>query len=124
MNFFRPGSFFKSLDYAVKGLKYTYTHEQNFRVHTFAAAAVILLALLFQVELREAVILILVVASVLVLEIVNTVFEKITDLVKPRLNHYVEVIKDLMAAAVLISSVAALLVGILIFFPYVRAILE
>ena len=72
----------------------------------------------FQVSLWQAIILILVIASVLVLELINTIFEKMVDILRPRIHYYAEVIKDVMAAAVLVTSIAAVIVGILIFAPY------
>ena len=73
----------------------------------------------FQVKVWEAVALIIVMGMVLILELVNTIFEKIVDILKPRIHHYVEVIKDIMATAVLMASVGAAIVGIIIFYPYI-----
>jgi diacylglycerol kinase len=55
---------------------------------------------------------------VLVLEIINSIFERIVDVYKPRLNPYVRDIKDMMAAAVLIASLGAAIIGLMIFIPY------
>jgi diacylglycerol kinase len=56
--------------------------------------------------------------AVLVLESLNTIFEHLSDILKPRLHDYVRIIKDIMAATVLITSLGALVVGIIIFWPY------
>lgn len=66
----------------------------------------------------EAVALIFVIIAVLILELLNTVLEIFVDLVKPRMHHYSQIIKDMMAAAVLLASLGALFVGIIIFAPY------
>jgi undecaprenol kinase len=55
---------------------------------------------------------------VLAMELLNTALEYFTDLLKPRLHHYVLVIKDTMAAAVLITSLGALIIGLIIFIPH------
>ena len=52
------------------------------------------------------------------MEILNTVLEYLIDLLKPRLHHYVHVIKDVMAGAVLLTALIALAVGVVIFYPY------
>ena len=52
------------------------------------------------------------------MEILNTALEYFTDLLKPRLHSYVYTIKDLMSAAVLVSSLGAVTVGLIIFIPY------
>ncbi len=61
---------------------------------------------------------------VLIMELINTVFERIADVIKPRIHPYVRLIKDVMAAVVLISSLVAVAVGIIIFLPYVRELLK
>jgi diacylglycerol kinase len=52
------------------------------------------------------------------MEILNTALEKFTDLLKPRLHHYVSYIKDIMAGGVLITAIGALVGGGLLFYPY------
>lgn len=103
----------------MRGFEYTFRHEQNFRVQVFVAIAVILLMIMLPVKLWEAIILIMIIVSVLILEILNTIFEKITDLLKPRLSHYVQIIKDMMAMAVLLASVGAIVIGLIIFLPHI-----
>lgn len=76
----------------------------------------------FDLTTVERALLILVTASVLVLEIVNSVVERIIDILKPRIHHYVEEIKDITAAAVLVASFSAAIVGLLIFWPHIATI--
>jgi diacylglycerol kinase len=45
-------------------------------------------------------------------------------MLKPRIHSYVAVIKDLMAATVLIASLAAIIIGGIIFFPYLANLLK
>ena len=56
--------------------------------------------------------------TVLVLELLNSSIERLVDLAKPRLHEEAGTIKDLMAGAVLLASMVAVIVGILIFWPY------
>ena len=108
----------KSFRYAWRGFCYAYKNEQSFRIQFFVSIIVIFLMIIFRVTVLEAIILVLVMVMVLVLELINTVFEQLSDILKPRVHSYVEVIKDVTAAAVLVASVAALAVGLLIFLPY------
>jgi len=112
----------KSYSYAVKGLIKTFREEQNLKIQTFASLAVLILGIYFRLSRIEWAILTLVVCSVLTAEITNSAIERITDVLKPRINTYVKEIKDIMAAAVLLSSIAAIIVGVIIFFPYVSKI--
>ena len=112
--------FFRSFQYALRGLAYTWRQEQNFRVQSVMAVVVIIFMIVFRTNTAESVALIGIMALVLILELVNTVFEKLVDILKPRMFHYVGIIKDMMASAVLLASLAAIGVGVLIFYPYIR----
>ncbi|KKW01830.1 MAG: diacylglycerol kinase [Parcubacteria group bacterium GW2011_GWC2_49_9] len=118
MTFFTSGRFRRSFQYAFRGLAYVARQEQSFRLHIIATVLVIALMLYLGVNLREAVILFMVITSVLVLELINTIFESLVDMLQPRIHHLAQVIKDIMAAAVFIASVGALIIGLLIFIPY------
>lgn len=115
-------SFQNSLKYAANGLKYAYSHEQNFRLQTAAAILVIICIGIFRVERRDIFILILLIGSVMVLELINTAMEHFLNVVEPKIHILAQAIKDVMAAAVLLSSICALILGIMIFWPYIRAL--
>lgn len=115
---FRIRLFFRSFRFALKGLRYAFQHEQSFRVQTGVAALVLLLMATVRVTIAEALILILVIMGVLTVELLNTTLEKFVDTMKPRIHYSVEIIKDLMAAAVLVMSLGAVIVGLLIFLPH------
>lgn len=108
----------KSFKYAFRGLAIIFREEQNFRIHVFCACIVFIFALMFRIRLLEALILLLSVTLLLVLEIINTAFEKFQDLLKPRVHHYVGYMKDILAGAVLLSALSATLTALIIFFPY------
>ncbi|MEI8344116.1 MAG: diacylglycerol kinase [Candidatus Moraniibacteriota bacterium] len=112
--------FLKSLKHAIDGLTYAVAHERNFRIELFVAILVLFLIFVFKVKNWEAIILILMIMWVLIAELINTVLERVMDILKPRIHPYAHLIKDLMAGAVLISSVVAIAVGVIIFYPYFR----
>lgn len=114
----------KSFKYAWRGLRSVFKAEQNFRVQTAAALVVVLCVIFFPLLQWEKILLILLSIMVLVMELVNTALERFTDLLKPRLSYYVETIKDSMAAAVLLTSLAAVIVGILILGPHLLALVK
>ncbi len=109
----------KSFRYAMRGFWFVFKSEQNIRIHLIVSAVVIILMIYLQVALWQAIILFLVMSLVIILELINTVFEKLVDVLRPRIHFYVQVIKDIMAAAVLVATVGAVIIGILIFAPYV-----
>ena len=51
------------------------------------------------------------------MEIANSAVERVTDVLKPRIDGYVKDIKDIMAAAVMLSSLAAVIIGLIILGP-------
>lgn len=114
-----PKKFLKSLKHALRGVQIVLRHEQSFRLQVLATIIVFTLAGVLQVRLTEWIILLLMVGSVLVLELINSIFERIVDTFKPRIHPAVKDIKDIMAGAVLIASVIAAAVGVIIFYPYV-----
>jgi len=109
--------FSKSLKYAGKGILLVFREEQNFRLQAAAGAVVLFLAWYFHLPVWQWIVLILVISFVLVLELINSIFERVIDIVKPGIDDYVRAIKDIMAGAVFIASIVALIVGILIFAP-------
>lgn len=108
-----------SFRYASRGLWYVARRERTFQVHLFLAAMVLVLCVMYPVKIWEIIILVIMIVLVLVLEIANTAVEKIIDVLKPRIHFYVQIAKDLMAAAVLVAATGALVVGLLIFWPYI-----
>jgi diacylglycerol kinase len=52
------------------------------------------------------------------MEMLNTLVERLINVFRPRLHPIARVIKDMTAAAVLMSAICALAVGIIIFWPY------
>lgn len=108
----------RSVTHAVRGLRYTFRHEENFQIELVAAIFVFALMYIVGVTSEEKSFLIFAIMLVLVLELVNTSVERIVDLLKPRVHPYVRVVKDTMAAAVLVAAVSSVMVGAIIFVPY------
>lgn len=111
----------KSFSNAFRGLGYVVKNEKNFQNELVAALAVIVAMAYYRVTRAEAIILFLIMTGVLVMELFNTVMERVVDILKPRVHPYARLIKDLMAASVLVSSIFAIVIGLLIFLPYVLA---
>ncbi|MBI5221633.1 MAG: diacylglycerol kinase [Candidatus Magasanikbacteria bacterium] len=109
---------------ACRGLRFAFLHEQNFRIQLFLALVVVVLTFVFSLKVWEIILLILLIMTVLTVELLNTSLEYFADLLKPRLSHYVSVIKDIMAAAVLISSLGASAIGLIIFLPHFIGLLK
>ncbi len=114
-----PKRFLRSLAFALKGITTLAREEQSFRLQLLAAAVLTFLMFAFDLTRGEKALLVVVAAMTLVLELLNGAVERLVDLFKPRMHAYAEQIKDMMAGAVLVSSVGALLAGVLVFWPHV-----
>lgn len=114
--------FMKSMRNAWRGLGDIARAEQSFRIQLLVGGGVFLCAALLPLVLWERILLVLLVVSVLVLEIVNSIFERLADAVHPRLHPTVREIKDMMAGAVLLAAVTAAIVGCVIILPHVIAL--
>jgi len=109
---------FKSFRYATRGLKYVLKNEQNFQIEILGGLFVVILMYLFPTRSLEKIALFIAIFAVLVMELINTIFERVVDILKPRVHPYAQLVKDVMAAAVLLSSIGAVIVGVIIFWPY------
>lgn len=107
----------KSFSFAKRGLQKVWREEANFRLEFIIAILVIALAIFLKLSLDRLAVIILACGAVLALELFNTMIEFVSDLLKPRLNHYVQHIKDIAAAAVLVASLTAIAIGALILVP-------
>ncbi|HBU27760.1 TPA: diacylglycerol kinase [Candidatus Uhrbacteria bacterium] len=114
----RRSSFFSSISHALRGVYVVFRDERNFRIQTISAVLVLCAATLLQVRVWEYVLLLLLSSAVLILELFNSVIERMADGLKPRLQPIVRDIKDLMAGAVLLTAITAGIVGVIIFLPY------
>ncbi|MFH0929869.1 MAG: diacylglycerol kinase family protein [Candidatus Moraniibacteriota bacterium] len=109
---------FKSFCHAFRGLKYVVRNEQNFQLEILGGVFVIILMYLFPTRSLEKIALYIVIFAMLVIELINTIFERVVDMLKPRMHPYAQLVKDIMAAAVLLSAIGAVIVGVIIFYPY------
>ena len=108
----------KSFKYAFKGAVKTFKEEQNLRIQSKVGILVLIFASVLGLNKLEIVILIFSISLVLVMELVNSAIERVGDVLKPRLNGYIKEIKDIMAAAVMIASFSSVVIGVIIFWPY------
>ena len=92
--------------------------EQSFRIQVVGAVCAVIASTVFQISTYQFLIVLLLIGAVLTLEIINTIFERLVDSFQPRIHPIVRDIKDIMAGAVLIASIVSLVVGIVIFWPY------
>ncbi|MDP2934160.1 MAG: diacylglycerol kinase [bacterium] len=107
-------SLIKSFLSAFRGIKHA-LGERNFFIQVVIGSLAITLAFILELSFVERAVIIVFSVLVLVVEIINTAFEKLLDKIIKEENPEIAKIKELMAAAVLIFSAAAFLIGLWIF---------
>ena len=105
----------------MEGIRFALHTQHNARIHAVISVVVLLAAGLFGLSRLEWIMILVVIGLVWVAEIFNTALEELVDLVSPEQNLNAKVIKDLSAAAVLVSAILSVLVGVLIFGPRIWA---
>ena len=107
----------RSFGHAFRGLWYVVRTQRNAWIHALATSLVVVMALWLQLTLRDWAVLILAIALVWTAEFINTALEAVVDLASPQHHPLAKVGKDVGAAAVLISALVSVLVGLLILGP-------
>ena len=103
---------------AFEGLIHCFRSQPNFRVHVIIALAVLIIALMLGLSQPEWLVLIFAIFLVFVAEMVNTAIESMTDLITIRFSQRAKIAKDVSAAMVLVAAAGAVIIGFVIFLPY------
>jgi len=109
----------KSFAYAFAGFGFMLRTQHNAWLHLLATVAVVALGFALNVNPDDWRWLIAAIALVWIAETVNTAFEHLCDVVQPEFHVSVQRAKDIAASAVLVSVIAAVLLGATTFAPYV-----
>ena len=115
---FSLGARIKSFGYAFRGLGFMLKTQHNAWIHLAATALVIAGGVWAQLSFYDWRWIVLAIGMVWVAEIVNTAFEHLCDVVQPEFHVSVKAAKDVAAGAVLVAAFAAVLIGLLVFLPY------
>jgi diacylglycerol kinase len=103
--------------HAFRGWSYVLQTQHNAWIHSLVATLVILVGLWLGLPTRDWAVLVLAIAMVFTAEFINTSIEAVVDLASPVHHPLAKVGKDVGAGAVLVSALAAVLIGLLILGP-------
>ena len=107
----------KSFTHAFRGLRILLKTQHNSWIQLVLAGVVVFLGIIFAISAIEWILLILAIGLVLAAEAFNTAFEIDIDLTSPTYHPYARDTKDVAAGAVLITSIMAIVIGLIIFLP-------
>ena len=109
---------------ALRGLEAVIKKERNAKIIFLIGIIVIIAGIYFNLSADEFAILIIVTVGVFICEVFNTLVENILDIINPRYDEKVKILKDISSSAVLLSSIGAIAIGILIFLPKILNIIH
>lgn len=110
--------------YALRGIALTCKREMNMKIHIISLITVITAAVILQISAIHWCILLLTISSVLCTEIINTAIEFLGDAITEEHNDFIKNAKDIAAGAVLTAAVTAVIIGLIIFTPYIAGLLK
>lgn len=116
---FQSEDIFKSQGYARNGLKLIFKNERNFRIGIVMAVIVIITGFLLKISYTDWIAISLVISAVLISEAVNSAIEALCDTITQKYNVNIKYAKDVTAGAVLISVLLSVIIGIIVFTPYI-----
>ena len=100
---------------AFNGVRDALKSEPNLRFHFLVSIVVIFTAYILNFNYLEFAILFLTIFFVIVLELINTIVEKLVDMYSTAISEKAREIKDISAAVVLIGAFASAIIGLFLF---------
>jgi len=107
----------RSVGFALQGLYALWATQPNVRIHAVATICVVAAGWYCQISRTDWLALVLAIALVWVAEALNTGIEWAVDLASPDHHPLAGKAKDVAAAGVLLASMAAIVIGLLVFVP-------
>ena len=112
----KPG-FWRSLNQAWRGLLHTWRTQGHIKFQFVAGISVLCFAWWWGVSNFEWLILIFAIGCVIGAEVMNTALEIVVDMVQPNFHPLAGMAKDVAAGAVLVTTLQAIAIGLIVFFP-------
>jgi len=112
-----------SFRFATRGIRSMLLSQHNAWIHATFTIAVVIAGFTFRLERLEWCAVVIAMMAVWTAEALNTALEFLCDVASPEFHPLVEKSKDVAAGSVLLATVGAVIVGILIFWPHLMAML-
>lgn len=109
----------RSFYYACLGIKHAFVSERNMKIHGAVAVFVIAAAFYFNISHTEYLIILLTIAAVIGLEMTNTAIESLVNSMTKDHCPWAATAKNVAAGAVLFAAALAIVIGLVIFVPYI-----
>lgn len=113
----------RSQSFAWNGLFLIIKSQLNFRLEMFATIAAIVAGFYFKISLIEWYGVLFSVTLVLIAEAMNSSIESACDAITTKRRGAIRYAKDVAAGAVLLAAAAALVIGYMVFWPYIQPLI-
>ena len=113
----------RSFGYAWQGIRSCVGKEQNLSFHLIATVCVVAAGVGFSITRGEWTAIVICIGLVIAAELFNSAIERLVDLVSPQRHPVAGQVKDIAAGAVLVCALAAIVVGLIVFIPYLTRFL-
>lgn len=114
----------KGIIIAINGMFFLLKNEEAIKVQSFVFLIIIALGFYFEITSKEWIIHIILIGFILTTEALNTVAEKICDLINPKYDEGIKLIKDISAGAVSFAVLSSLIILLIIYFPYIKQLIN
>ena len=105
----------ESFKYALAGIRYAIIHERNFKIHIVCVIIAAILCVILPIDGIHSFMVMYAIFFVLCMELINTAVEALVDLFcGQKMNPLAKIAKDCCAGAVLLSSIQAVIVGVIV----------
>ncbi|MFA5696082.1 MAG: diacylglycerol kinase [Bacilli bacterium] len=111
--------FLNSIKYSLYGLGYAVKNEQSFTLLAISFFITLGMGFFFQITLTEWIYVLFASGLVLGIELINTAIEAIVDKISPEQNKFAKIAKDTGSAAAFLFTIMSLIIGLIVFIPYV-----
>ena len=112
----------KSVGHALHGIGYVLRSQHNAWIHAVATIVVAGAGFYFQLSSVEWCCIVIAASSVWTAEALNTALELLADAAFEELHPLVGRAKDVASGAVLVTAIAAVTVGAIIFWPHIETL--
>jgi diacylglycerol kinase (ATP) len=110
----------RSFRHAIAGVLRMIQCQHNAWIHAAATLVVLAAAFVLRISAADWCWIILAISIVWTAEALNTAFEFLADAASPEFHPLVRDAKDVAAGAVLLTATAAVVIGSIVFWPYVE----
>ena len=114
----------KGIIIAISGMFFLLKNEDSIKVQSLFFLLFFFLGYYFEITKNEWIIHIILIGFILTAEALNTVAEKICDIINPDYDSRIKLIKDIAAGAVSFAVISSIIVLLIIYYPYINHFLK